>query len=1647
MKKFTTLIALILLCVTALFAQVPEKFSYQAVVRNASNALVANASVNVRVSVLQGSATGNAVFVETHAAVTNANGLMTLEIGGGSVQQGSFVGIDWANGPYFLKTEIDPAGGSNYSLTTTQQLMSVPYALYAKDAGNTFSGDYNDLTNKPTIPTVPTNVSAFTNDAGYLTGYTETDPQFNAWDKNYNDLTNKPTIPTVPANVSAFTNDAGYLTGYTETDPQFNAWDKNYNDLTNKPTIPTVPTNVSVFTNDAGYLTGYTETDPQFNAWDKDYNDLINKPTIPTNVSAFTNDAHYITAADVTAQVNADWEATEGAALILNKPQIPDVPENVSEFTNDAGYLTNADLLSIINALNARIDSLQGLINTGGHGGDTSACHDEYDFAQLPTVVTVDSVYRITQTSAQVNIVLLDDGGGVITKVGVCFDTAATPTIHNQKVGDASAYVGSQTGYYLYNLNPGVTYHARAFATNNKGTAYGEEVVFTTLIAEQTYGEPCPEAATVTDIDGNEYHTVKIGEQCWMRENLRTTHTPDGQEIRLQLGRTIPNGNMARVASVGYYYTYAAAMNGASESNTVPSEVQGICPDGWHLPSHAEWQVLMDYVRSQSEWQCGNGNYGKALAAATEWDASTEQCAFGNDILSNNKSGFTALTTYYWDCSNNYEYLDISGISTNNYNYIFTSGSASIRCLRDFVTPPIVVLNKVTKQSSRSLRVESEVTYAGVGQMIERGVCWGTEPNPTADGSHVTASGDVGVYETLLTGLVNGVTYYIRSYATNTAGTAYSEQYTYYLHENDNEPCPNVATVTDVDGNVYNTVQIGNQCWMKENLKTRRYADGTVVSENYGYPGSNQANVADYGYLYSWSAAMKLTYYSSSTPSSLQGICPIGWHVPSDAEWTELTDYVSSQGRYACDGNHLSIAKALASVSGWNTNTGVCTVGDTPDSNNTTGFSAMPAGYHSGDWYDEDTWFGQYACFWSSTLYNGDYAWYRILDYHSATVEGDYTNRSMLFSVRCLRSGGGTAQMVVPEVKTKGIQSITPTSVTMAGFVSNPEDSLTAMGFEWKVSGEDSYTVVLADEDANNVFSYTLNGLSPQTTYVYRAFASTVDTTVYGEEMTFTTPAACPNVSIVRDYDNNEYHTVLIGSQCWMVENMRARHYSDGTAISGRSYPYGTNSDTTNVQWYGYLYSSSAMLHGAMASNTNPSGVQGVCPTGWHVPSQAEWNQLTDYVSSQSQYLCSGNSDYIAKSLASSTDDWNPSTNNCAVSNDIYANNATGFSALPVHENREAWFWTTTRTSSSSYYYFSLRESYSSALYYSGSGSYSIRCLRDGGGDGEALLPSVTTLSASYLSPDSTVLRCRVTNTESQDLVVGFEWKASSAEGYEEISVSGDFNGVVSMTLSGLTPITSYEYRAFASNGDTTIYGEVMTFTTTFGACQNGATVTDVDNNTYNTIQIGDQCWMKENLRVKHYADGEPIYSWQDTSSVYPYYYTPVANDEQRYGLLYNWRATMRNSSTTDDVPSGVQGICPNGWHVPSYYEWTQMRAYIQSRSEFGCDGDNIACGKAVASDFGWKTMSSNNPDTLGCYVGYMQQLNNSTGFAAVPAGTKWFSHDNLGERACFWATSYNSQNGIYTYMRSFLIYHDDMYFYSGGYEWRVGLSVRCVRD
>ena len=135
----TTVLALLL--TISSFAQAPEKMSYQAVIRNADNALVTEQEVGMQISILQGS---TAVYKETQTPTSNTNGLVSLEIGLGAVISGSFTAIDWSADTYFIKIETDPTGGTNYTITGTSQLLSVPYALYAKTSGSSIPGPQGD---------------------------------------------------------------------------------------------------------------------------------------------------------------------------------------------------------------------------------------------------------------------------------------------------------------------------------------------------------------------------------------------------------------------------------------------------------------------------------------------------------------------------------------------------------------------------------------------------------------------------------------------------------------------------------------------------------------------------------------------------------------------------------------------------------------------------------------------------------------------------------------------------------------------------------------------------------------------------------------------------------------------------------------------------------------------------------------------------------------------------------------------------------------------------------------------------------------------------------------------------------------------------------------------------------------------------------------------------------------------------------------------------------------------------------------------------------------------------------------------------------------------------------------------------------------
>ena len=447
----------------------------------------------------------------------------------------------------------------------------------------------------------------------------------------------------------------------------------------------------------------------------------------------------------------------------------------------------------------------------------------------------------------------------------------------------------------------------------------------------------------VFDYDGNAYNTVLIGYQCWLKENVRTTHFADGTFIPTATTNSAtdayscyPNNESSMVPAYGLLYNWPATMK--MNFNSGESDIQGICPDGWHVPCDEEWYTLIYYMGEQSAYQCNSqpANIGKALASTTGWHSSGGSCTVGNDLSTNNASGFSAMPAgiyegYYDD--EDFGYDAFFWTTTNAWS---GGGIQTVYLMYDRAAISHWNFSRQDFMSVRCLRDDPDSVHTSGGQ-----------------------------------------------------------------------PCPNHPTVTDYDGNVYNTVQVGVQCWMKENLRTSHYADGTYIptsntySTSMGYryfPEGDSSNVSAYGCLYNWAAAMNGD--SSSVPSNVQGVCPTGWHVPSAAEWTVLADYVGSQNDCQCGHRSDLTAKALSSTTGWASSTAYCSPGYLPMNNNATGFTALPAGYYHEGGY---TTTGSEAWFWSATGETDDFAVYRNIINDFAYFQEAGISNHIALSIRCLK--------------------------------------------------------------------------------------------------------------------------------------------------------------------------------------------------------------------------------------------------------------------------------------------------------------------------------------------------------------------------------------------------------------------------------------------------------------------------------------------------------------------------------------------------------------------------------------------------------------------------------------------------------------------
>ncbi|HRR04010.1 MAG TPA: FISUMP domain-containing protein, partial [Bacteroidales bacterium] len=374
----------------------------------------------------------------------------------------------------------------------------------------------------------------------------------------------------------------------------------------------------------------------------------------------------------------------------------------------------------------------------------------------------------------------------------------------------------------------------------------------------------------------------------------------------------------------------------------------------------------------------------------------------------------------------------------------------------------------------------------------------------------------------------------------------------------------------------------------------------------------------------------------------------------------------------------------------------------------------------------------------------------QIKDLAAPTDPNDAVTKIFLENYASLRVGncdtlflGDSQWVIIPGISipngkfniailtTDTISNITSVTATSGGNVTFDGNSpVTARGVCWSTS-QNPTTTDPHTTDGNNLGTFTSNitNLTPNTTYYVRAYATNDIGTAYGNEVSFTTPDFPPNCGTVTDRDGNVYKTVIIGSQCWMRENLRTTKYADGTAIllgtstnSSTPYRYYPNNNSSNVSTYGYLYNLAAALYNEECSSNNPSGVQGICPDGWHLPSSLEWWDLRDTLQLEPSHHCNDDDQNLAKALASSSG-WNSHDGTCTVGNDLTANNSTGFSSVPAGFYNSGYFnfgehsymWTT--TGNKNVYSIRYTIKYNEAVLGFDSDqahkAYSVRCVRD----------------------------------------------------------------------------------------------------------------------------------------------------------------------------------------------------------------------------------------------------------------------------------------------------------------------------------------------
>jgi len=511
-------------------------------------------------------------------------------------------------------------------------------------------------------------------------------------------------------------------------------------------------------------------------------------------------------------------------------------------------------------------------------------------------------------------------------------------------------------------------------------------------------------SSQVSDDEGNAYSTIQIGSQCWITKNLNTGALISGsidQSNNSTIEKYCYNNDENNCAIYGALYQWDEMMQ-----YLITESTRGICPEGWHLPSDAEWCTLEQRIDptvscSGTDWRGTDGGTKLKQGGSSGFEA-----LMAGRYISAGAFGSSGTGGYFWASTEGssgawerylYDSDDQVGRNDQNKNY-----GLSVRCIYDENTSklPTVTTCLASNIEVSSANVSGEITDLGIeGAIITHyGHCWSTSPDPTLSDafSDLGSSDTVGTFISNLNYLEESTTYYVRAYAENSEGLSYGAEINFTTLSTTS--CPGVPTVI-YGGQVYNTVLIGSQCWMKENLNIGIMINGNddqtnnSIIEKYCY-NNNTSNCDIYGGLYKWDEMMQYV-----TTEGTQGICPTGWHIPTDAEWCTLANVVDA-GTIPCNTSAWIGIDAGDNLK----ETGTDHWGSGNAGNNSSGFTALPAGRL--DWPGAFYYWHYQTNFMTSTEWspNSNTNWVWGLSYSLSLICHTTHYKIDGYSVRCVKN-------------------------------------------------------------------------------------------------------------------------------------------------------------------------------------------------------------------------------------------------------------------------------------------------------------------------------------------------------------------------------------------------------------------------------------------------------------------------------------------------------------------------------------------------------------------------------------------------------------------------------------------------------------------